>query len=89
MKKGLENVLDFEHEENEIEARLSLLNDLLNKACLKEMRIGDERKILDIGSGLGQFTRSMAKATSPSSCPPARPAIRGPALFSSRPTAIW
>ncbi len=46
------------------QARLSLLNDLLNKACLKEMKLSTEKKILDIGSGLGQFTRLMAKVTS-------------------------
>lgn len=45
----------------EEQARLSLLNDLLNKACLKEMKLNAEQKILDIGSGLGQFTRLMAK----------------------------
>lgn len=46
----------------EEQARLSLLNDLLNKACLKEMKLGQEKRILDIGSGLGQFTRLMAKS---------------------------
>lgn len=43
--------------------RLSLMNDvLLNPASLREMAlIGDER-IVDFGSGLGQFTRAMARA---------------------------
>ena len=45
----------------EEQARLSLLNDLLNQACLKEMNMNEEERILDIGSGLGQFTRLMAK----------------------------
>lgn len=45
------------------QARLSLLNDLLNQAYLKEMNLAQERRILDIGSGLGQFTRLMAKVT--------------------------
>lgn len=46
----------------EEQARLSLLNSLLNQACLKEMKMGEEKRILDIGSGLGQFTRLMAQA---------------------------
>ncbi len=47
--------------------RLSLLNDLLNRACLKEMNLETEAHILDVGSGLGQFTRLMARSmpTSP------------------------
>ncbi len=43
--------------------RLSLLNDLLNQACLKEMNMDAEQRILDVGSGLGQFTRLMARST--------------------------
>lgn len=43
--------------------RLSLLNELLNKACLQELNISGGEKILDVGSGLGQFTRMMAQAT--------------------------
>lgn len=43
--------------------RLSMLNDLLNKACLKQMNLTTEGRILDVGSGLGQFTRLMAKST--------------------------
>ena len=41
--------------------RLSLLNDLLNEACLRELNLQPEEKILDIGSGLGQFTRLIAR----------------------------
>jgi len=44
--------------------RLSLLNDLLNRACLKEMNLEIEARILDVGSGLGQFTRLMARSMS-------------------------
>lgn len=46
----------------EEQSRLSLLNDLLNQSCLKEMRLKGGEKILDVGSGLGQFSRAMAKA---------------------------
>lgn len=45
------------------QARLSLLNDLLNARSVAEMQLHDERRILDVGSGLGQLTRAMARAT--------------------------
>lgn len=47
---------------NEEQYRLSLLNDLLNQSCLREMRLEGGEKILDVGSGLGQFSRAMARA---------------------------
>lgn len=43
--------------------RLSLLNDILNDACLQELRLTPDENVLDFGCGLGQFTRRMAKAT--------------------------
>lgn len=43
--------------------RLSLMNDvLLNPASLREMALAGDEKIIDFGSGLGQFTRAMARA---------------------------
>ena len=43
--------------------RLSLLNDvLLNQAMLREMQLRGDERILDFGSGLGQFSRAMARA---------------------------
>ena len=43
--------------------RLSLMNDvLLNPASLREMNLAGRERILDFGSGLGQFTRAMARA---------------------------
>ncbi len=43
--------------------RLSLLNDvLLNNGSLREMALRGNESILDFGSGLGQFTRAMARA---------------------------
>lgn len=43
------------------QARLARLNDLLNDRALDEMglRLGD--RVLDVGSGLGQLTRAMAR----------------------------
>jgi SAM-dependent methyltransferase len=41
--------------------RLSLLNDLLNAGSLREMRLQRDERILDVGSGLGQLSRAMAR----------------------------
>jgi ubiquinone/menaquinone biosynthesis C-methylase UbiE len=46
--------------------RLSTLNELMNAACLRELALKEGEKILDVGSGLGQFTRDMARAVGPS-----------------------
>jgi ubiquinone/menaquinone biosynthesis C-methylase UbiE len=46
----------------EEQARLAALNDLINQAALREMGLRGGERILDVGSGLGQFTRAMARA---------------------------
>ena len=44
--------------------RLSLMNDvLLNSAMLREMNLRGDERILDLGSGLGQFTRMMERTS--------------------------
>lgn len=44
--------------------RLSLMNDvLLNPAMLRELALHGDERVVDFGSGLGQFTRAMARAT--------------------------
>lgn len=43
--------------------RLSLLNERLNEASLREIAVLPGERILDLGSGLGQLTRAMAKAS--------------------------
>lgn len=45
--------------------RLSNLNDLLNQDCLRELALTGIEAVLDVGSGLGQFTRAMARAVQP------------------------
>lgn len=45
------------------QARLSLLNDLLNVGSLRELGVRGGERILDIGSGLGQLSRAVARAT--------------------------
>src|SRR5262249_62314999 len=47
------------------QARLSRLNDLLNAGSLAELRLAGGERVLDVGSGLGQLTRAMARAASP------------------------
>jgi ubiquinone/menaquinone biosynthesis C-methylase UbiE len=49
----------------EEQQRLSLLNDLLNDACLRELDLHGGERVLDVGSGLGQFARTMARAVGP------------------------
>ncbi len=45
------------------QARLSRLNDWLNQSCLSALSLQpDTLRVLDVGSGLGQFTRAMAAA---------------------------
>jgi SAM-dependent methyltransferase len=44
------------------QARLSLLNDLLNAACLRELDLRGGERVLDVGAGLGQLSRGMARA---------------------------
>src|SRR3982074_237656 len=45
----------------EEQRRLSTLNDLINEASLRELALRGGESILDVGSGLGQFTRAMAR----------------------------
>jgi serine phosphatase RsbU (regulator of sigma subunit)/ubiquinone/menaquinone biosynthesis C-methylase UbiE len=49
----------------EEQERLSLLNDLLNAASLRAMRLQPGQRVLDLGSGLGQLTRAMARQVQP------------------------
>jgi SAM-dependent methyltransferase len=48
--------------EPEEQQRLSLLNKLLNDVALQRLAVREGEKILDVGSGLGQFTCAMARA---------------------------
>lgn len=45
--------------------RLALLNTLINRASLREISPGGAKRILEVGSGLGQFARDMARAAGP------------------------
>jgi SAM-dependent methyltransferase len=47
----------------EEQARLARLNALLNRASLEALGLSGGERILDVGSGLGQLTRAMGKAT--------------------------
>jgi SAM-dependent methyltransferase len=45
--------------------RLSRLNDLLNAQSLARLRVEPGARVLDIGCGMGQLTRAMARAAGP------------------------
>jgi ubiquinone/menaquinone biosynthesis C-methylase UbiE len=45
----------------EEQERLAALNDLINQSALREIALHGGERILDVGSGLGQFTRAMAR----------------------------
>lgn len=49
----------------EEQVRLTKLNIILNDNCLREMNLRGGERILDIGSGLGQYTRALARAVGP------------------------
>jgi SAM-dependent methyltransferase len=43
------------------QARLSQLNQLLNEAALRELRLRPGERVVDFGAGLAQLTRAMAR----------------------------
>jgi SAM-dependent methyltransferase len=45
----------------EEQARLSRLNDILNGAHLRELGLRGDERVLDVGAGLGQLARAMAR----------------------------
>src|SRR5690349_9544043 len=47
----------------EEQARLTRLNTLLNEGSLRELAARPGERMLDVGSGLGQFARAVAKIT--------------------------
>jgi len=49
----------------EEQLRLSRLNDLLNEASLRELRLREGERVLDVGCGLAQLSRAMAHAVGP------------------------
>jgi SAM-dependent methyltransferase len=51
--------------EPEEQRRLSILNDLLNESSLRGLELRAGERVLDVGAGLGQLTRAMARAVGP------------------------
>ena len=49
----------------EEQRRLSRLNELLNQDSLRMLDLRGDERILDVGSGLGQLSRAMARAAGP------------------------
>jgi len=52
----------------EEQQRLSQLNDLLNTASLRELELVAGERVLDVGCGLAQLTRGMARVVQPAGC---------------------
>ncbi len=52
---------------SEEQARLTLMQSLINQRQLAAMDLRGVRRVLDVGSGLGQMTRAIAKRLSPAS----------------------
>jgi SAM-dependent methyltransferase len=48
------------------QARLSRLNDLVNRRSLSELALQGGERVLEVGSGLGQLARAMARLAGPS-----------------------
>ena len=49
----------------EEQRRLSALNDLLNESSLRALGLRGGERVLDLGAGLGQLTRAIARAAGP------------------------
>ena len=49
----------------EEQRRLATLNELLNESSLRALALGGGERVLDLGAGLGQLTRAMARAAGP------------------------
>ena len=45
--------------------RLTDMNTLINEGCLRELALQGGERVLDVASGLGQFTRELARAVGP------------------------
>ena len=50
---------------SEEQRRLTLMNDLINEACLRELALAEGARVLDVGAGLAAFARMMAKVAGP------------------------
>lgn len=62
MNDGMSGSSEYIHGSSpEEQHRLSLLNGILNESCMRELNLQLGEKVLDLGSGLGQFTRLIAR----------------------------
>jgi len=63
MEKCESDYLHGTHPEEQL--RLSRLNALLNANSIRAIGLGGGERVLDVGSGLGQFSRMLARAAGP------------------------
>jgi ubiquinone/menaquinone biosynthesis C-methylase UbiE len=49
----------------EEQARLARMNELLNEATVRAVALAGGERVLDVGAGLGQLTRALARAAGP------------------------
>lgn len=61
MNQSLDNSHYLHGTSPDEQARLSKLNDMINGRSLAEMSLRPGDRVLDVGSGLGQLTRAMAR----------------------------
>lgn len=48
--------------------RLTMMNSIINEPALREMKLQPGQRVLDVGSGLAQFTRMMAREVGDEGC---------------------
>lgn len=53
---------------SEEQRRLSLMNEFMNEAALHELGLREGDRVVDVGCGLGQLTRGMARACGTTGC---------------------
>ena len=52
----------------EEQRRLTMMNSIINEPALRELKLQPGQRVLDVGSGLGQFTRMMAREVGGEGC---------------------
>ena len=59
----IENKIEYFPTDPEEQDRLRLMNRILNDACLSHYELREGERVLDVGSGLGEMARAIARRT--------------------------